>query len=485
MITTKTLTYRYHRQPQAGMWDSRLMLGLLALAVLSVLVRVPFFDIPVGSDEGSYAYVARFWSSDFQLYQDIPFNRTPVVFLIYKAILTGLGSSVESIRLGGALYNVLSLVALFFITQDVFSRRDAWIAAGMFAVVSAAPHVEGFSANLELFTMFPLILSAHLTWHKRWFWAGFAAGIAMLVKQIGMSGLLLALAWVWMVRGGWRAALWVMAGFAIGPVLSAMHGLIIGWDHFWNSFVEHTFLTNSFLGKNLLYHIASITVLGLRSLRAWMVPGVLSLVALLTLRGRKRWFGGLWMLSALGGIAMGGGPWLHYYYQLVPTVAFLSGPGLAGLAQVPWERFWRGLVAVGVAMFIMWELPPWLFSNMQTDWQVYDKGRYEPLSPELAEYIESQTTEYDTIYVAFTQAELYYLANRRGEPVQMFWYEVANSTRIFNEIIFNIREREPAMVVWAQDPPEQHMTPEEFEAILLEGYIEDRRFGEMRVFRRK
>lgn len=28
------------------------------------------------TDEGGYAYVARFWSSDYQLYRDIPFDPT-------------------------------------------------------------------------------------------------------------------------------------------------------------------------------------------------------------------------------------------------------------------------------------------------------------------------------------------------------------------------------------------------------------------------
>src|SRR3990172_1215919 len=84
-------------------------LGLLGLAILSVLIRVPFFSMPIGPDEGSYAYVARVWSSHYPLYHNIPFNRAPVIFLVYKAILAVLGTDVEAIRLAGAIYNAASL----------------------------------------------------------------------------------------------------------------------------------------------------------------------------------------------------------------------------------------------------------------------------------------------------------------------------------------------------------------------------------------
>lgn len=471
----------------------RVSLILLALLLLSVAIRVPFFRVPLGPDEGSYAYVARAWTSHYPLYRYIPFNRAPAIFLIYKAILALIGTDVTAVRLGGAIYNAVSLAAVFWLARAMFSRRAAWIAAAVYGITSAAPHVEGFTANLELFAMLPLILAAYCTWKEQWGRAGFAAGIAFLVKQIGLSGLLLALAWLIVVsvplertswrdparafkRLPWRGLIRLGIGFSIGPLATAAYGVTIGWHYFWTSFVKHTFLTNSFLGKPLWYQAGSFAVLGVRTLPAWMVAGVLAALALRTLSGRARAFGLLWLLTACFGIWMGGGPWRHYFVQLVPTLAVFSGPGLLALPHLRRRWRWQALLVLGFGAFIVWELPLWFMSPQETNWRLY-KSHPQQLAPQVAAYVKAQTGPQDSIYVAFSQAQIYYLADRRAQPVQLFWYEAANSPAIFDEVLDAIDRRVPAMIVWVQPPPAARMTFEAFAQRIQQGYVEARRFG--------
>lgn len=455
---------------------AHLALGLLALVILSVIIRVPFLSQPIGPDEGSYAYVAQNWTGTYQLYRDIPFNRTPAVFLIYKVVLALIGTDVSSIRLGGAIYNVASLIALFYLTQSMFSRRAAWISTLAYAVASAAPHVEGFTANGEMFMTLPLILSAYWTWKEQWGWAGWAAGMAFVVKPSGLAGLMVALAWLVVVRASWRDVLRVLIGFSVGPLAVAAYGYAIGWHYFWTYFVKQSMLTNSFLNRAFPYQVGSLAALGIRTASAWMILGVLAAVALLQWPGRSRSFGLLWIISAGVGIWMGGGPWRHYFFQMVPPLALLSGPGLLALPRVPRRWFWKAMLVLGFVTFIIWELPVWFLAPQEASWKIYKSPPLQ-LAPQVAAYVASRTSENDTIYVAFTQAQIYYLAQRRAQPVQMFWYEVNHSAKIFAQIEQAIRRREPAVIIWVQPPPVQRATFEAFEQLVQQGYVESRRFG--------
>lgn len=201
-------------------------LGLLGLMAFSIFLRAPFFSVPMISDEGGYAYVAHFWSGDIQLYRDIPYDRPQAIFLIYKLFLFIFGGSVEAIRLAAALYNALTVAALFFFTRQVFSQRAAWLSALVYATFSASPRIEGFTANTELFTLLPLVVAAHLTWREKWLAAGLVSGIAFLIKPAALSGLLLTLVWTLVVKASWRAPLASLLGFLAGPLASMAHSVI-------------------------------------------------------------------------------------------------------------------------------------------------------------------------------------------------------------------------------------------------------------------
>jgi len=198
------------------------------MIAFALLVRLPFFDVPMISDEGGYAYVAHFWSTDYMPYRDIPFDRPQGIFLIYRLALA-MGEGIGAIRLFAALWNGLTAVAVLFSIRALFGtgRRavtGAWLGAALFAVFSTAPRIEGFTANAELFTLLPLTLSALFTWRRQWLLAGLAAGMATAIKPNGVSGLLLAVAWLVVMRARWRDVGVLLAGFAVAPGLCLAHG---------------------------------------------------------------------------------------------------------------------------------------------------------------------------------------------------------------------------------------------------------------------
>ena len=88
-------------------------------------------------------------------------------------------------------------------------RRAAVVAAALFAVLSPAPHLEGFTANGELLASgFTAIAVAAVAWwwvradRRLLFLAGLAGALGLLMKQSAFDGLVVALV---VVLAGHRA----------------------------------------------------------------------------------------------------------------------------------------------------------------------------------------------------------------------------------------------------------------------------------------
>ena len=167
---------------------------LCGIVALSILIRLPFLNVPMISDEGGYAYVAYFWSSDYQLYKDIPFARPQGIFLLYKFALATFGDGVLSIRLFAAFYSALTTLSVFVVSRSLFSLPSSLISAAVFAIFSTSPSFEGFTANAELFTLLPLTLAAFFAWNRKWFLAGLLSGVASAIKPSGVAGFVLVFA---------------------------------------------------------------------------------------------------------------------------------------------------------------------------------------------------------------------------------------------------------------------------------------------------
>lgn len=76
------------------------------VAILAVLVRVPFFDWPLISDEGGYAYTAYWWLHGLTLYSgDLWLDRPQGIFVAYMVPVL-LGGSTWVIRQQTPLYVV-------------------------------------------------------------------------------------------------------------------------------------------------------------------------------------------------------------------------------------------------------------------------------------------------------------------------------------------------------------------------------------------
>jgi hypothetical protein len=462
--------------------DSRAIAALAGLATLagaSILLRAPFFHVPMITDEGGYAYTAKFWSSEYELYRDIPFDRPQAIFVLYRLAFALFGTDVTALRIFAALYNALTTAAMFLLCRELLSPKEAWIAAALFAVVSTAPHIEGFTANAEVFMLLPIVAAAHLTWRRQWFWAGLAGALAVLLKPSGASALFLTLAWLIVCRarpGAWIAA---GAGVALGLSPSVAHGLWVGWAYYWQSIHERRLVLYNAETVGLAAQWSAFTS-GVRStVSSWAFLAVAAVLAALRIRSRATAFGLLWLGLSILGVAMGGWWREHYFIQLVPPLVFLASSGLSQLHQLRTDSLrvaWAIALVLALALFARDDVALAFRRPAAISWDLYQRPGYL-LQNQIAAYVKGITGASDTMYVAFAEAELYYLSERRAAVPQFYFLHAQYSKSVFDSVVTAIRERRPAVVLLVQTPPENQMSTEDFLHILETGYSRDRIFS--------
>ncbi|MEA2582244.1 MAG: hypothetical protein QOF33_329 [Thermomicrobiales bacterium] len=431
----------------------------LMIAVgLSLLLRLPFLRLPMISDEGGYAYVAQRWlDGRGHLYDDLWVSRPQGIFAAYCVIQQTLGPSVADLRLGAWLASVFTLVFVWRYTREWAGRGTAAMAAGIFAVVAAAPTIEGFTANAEVFLALPSAVALWLLLRlraDRWPAAnllaiGGLAGMATLLKPSGVVVLPIAVGFLWFegaagVRTALRRSAVVTAGFGAALAPAFVHGWLIGWDDFLFASITYRLQHQSSLTVGPLNHAVS---LGRMLLHSWWLLAA----TLVPLWGRQRSIHGrliaalpggfwsfvrsslepasvlrriqtggrdpggtllrLWLFGCVVGIAMGGDWWAHYLIQIAGPLAI----GLAifvrdaAPAIAPYRRFAFGAVAA-LLLCVPYRVVAIDDPNDRSLALFHNVGY--PYEEAVARYLREETPPETPIYVAFNTAAIYYLADR-------------------------------------------------------------------------
>ena len=452
--------------PAAERWER--LWPYLVVAVACVAARLPFLSVPMIVDEGSYAYVAKFAGEGHRLYREIPFDRPAGIFLVYELALALLGGSVESIRLFAALWTALSGMMLFHLLQEVHSRRAAWMGALAFAFCSTTGSIEGFSANSETFMNLPLLFCALCVWRGRYGWAGFASGLAAFMKPSSVSGLLLACGCALLRPGERRGAIRATAAFSLWPIASIIHGAIIDWDAYWGIMVTER-ANLSVLGISLSDQFFMFLHQVGKTIPGWGVPFACSLFALLRADRRIQHFGALFIASTLAAMSIGA-RWDEYYFiQLVAPLCFLGGIGATMIGPPKKDLAAAAALALALIATATQELPYWLMSPTEYSEEFYHRDAYTR-GQEIADFVREHTPPDEPIYVAFSNAHLYYLADRRAEPPILFWQYLSWSKEKSDRVIRTIQARTPSAIIVSQRVPMPYMNEKEFWDALNSGY---------------
>ena len=458
--------------------------ALGAIVLLAVLVRMPFLHVPLVNDEGGYAYTTHYGLSGRTLYHLLWFDRTQGILWVYHLIFTTLGRSVVAIRLFAALYNAGSALLIFAIGRQLAGRRTGLLAAFLFALFSVMPHVQGFTANAELFMTLPALASLALllpvarariipqaqllarenaTAVRRVLLSGVCAGVAVVIKPAEIAAVAVAALLLFLDarREGvpWPARLRRQAvlgmGVAVGVLPAVVDGLMRDW--------------RAYIGQVLLYRGATESIVSPHSWgRLWhlldssaIVGGdvlpliILTVLALTVYRSalptEARRLAPIWLIASFGGVALGGNWFTHYFFQFLPPLAIYAALGLRAALRDEHAALWRvrlvTILALSVMLTVGYAGHYFVAEPAEISWDLYHDRAYQAQAP-LVDYLMANSRPNDHIYVAFEAPEIYYLSDRQSAFPVLWRLPLLSDAATFDRLIATLdNPRGPEFIV--------------------------------------
>jgi len=393
------------------------------------VLRLPFQHVGLSPDEGGYAYIAGRWADGARLYSAAAWVDRPQGLMLAYRLLLSLAHSAWGVRLGALACGVGLTVMLGAIGWMIEGGWTGTAAAAIYAVVGVGPHVQGFTFNGELAAALPssAAVAAALAWRRSrkpaWLVvAGITGATAVLMKQSGFDGLLVACGLVASAAAERRGRnLATFGAAALVPLAaSAIHGALTGWSGYWFAVAGYKLSARSGADTGLSARLGALATSWLR-----VRPDleILTLAALagvaFTLLPRKRmWLPTGWLAAAFAGFNTASLYWPHYYVQLIPPLALLAGLAVTRLAARAGTALCPALGVAAVAA-VVWPVLPYL---VHVDGMTPASKR--ALVPYYAQYandqrvasaIEKLSTPRTRIYALDSEADIYFLAKRRSD----------------------------------------------------------------------
>ncbi len=444
---------------------------LVMVFVLGVAVRVFFFDLPMIHDEGGYALAARGWfEGTGELYNDLWISRPQGIFLVYGMTMKTVGYGVVAFRATAWIFATFTVLAVWLFGRRWTTPRTALLAAFICTLLLGSPTLEGFTANAEIFAGLPaafaafwLLRQAQTGWTSRGLIGiGVLIGLAAVLKPSGATMWLAAIGFIVLYgHDSWRQRSvrsgWLTLGISIVAAITLLHGWYLGWDNFFYATISYRFTLQSAFSVGLIHNLKQI---------GWMLINAaeffLLIILVLIFRIRlplvpvlpeqehirnplRRWghrlrsgdagslLLWLWIAAASLGVFMGGDYWTHYLVLVVPPVALWLARAIKGIAHA--LTSWRRVLAIG--MFAILLILPYAvaFDGADSIYQRLYRHPGYPAQAEVARYIRENTTPNQTIYVAFDQASIYYLADRKPAYRHLYDQELIALPNSYADII--------------------------------------------------
>jgi 4-amino-4-deoxy-L-arabinose transferase-like glycosyltransferase len=318
---------------------------VLAVALLATVgLRLLYLGIPLGTDEGGVAFIAKAWGTGHgSLYGAYWLDRPPLLVALYKLAVVGGPTGIRVLGIVAAL----ALVAVTtLVTRTVASERAARIAAMLSAGLASSIALTSVYTPSELLAAVPAagsiacLVAAHRRGQTRWLvGAGLLAVAAALIKQsfldAGFAGAVFLVASSVRDR---RPRLREAAAYAAGALVPvAAVGVWLAVAH-----VSPGSLVYALFG----FRIHALDVLATSNvplhvrLKSLWLPGagsglfvllVIALRGVATLRGDRVLAVTLaaWLGAGAVGVLGGGSYWPHYLIEVVAPASLLTGAALS------------------------------------------------------------------------------------------------------------------------------------------------------------
>lgn len=463
-------------------WRPACGIGLCALA--GAALRAPFLSAGLLPDEGGYAYVAQRWSRGARLYDDAWADR-PQGLLIAFRLLLNIAEEPWAIRLGAVICGAGITVLLGVIGWQLRGPATGVAAAAIYAIVGVGPRFNGFTFNGELAAALPATaaIAAALAWRSslrlRWLVvAGLAAGSAVLMKQSGFDGLVVAVVIVMLATKSWttrRRPFAVLVGStAVPAAASVIHGWIVGWNNYWFAVAGYRFHSSS--GR--LDPVGLVERAGrffttvddaLRDLGPLVLFALAALV-LGRLRGEPIAIAAAWIGTAMIGFNLGALYWRHYYVQLVPPLTLLAALAVTTLAR----RVDRAVAVTFAILPVSLGLIELALTAPERREHLIAHQRQFEDHELLATQLRQRSDPDDTVYVLVSEPDLYFLVDRPSRYPYIWGHPVEEIPGALQRLraLLSSPDRPEWLVVYT--PPHEVDSSGRLETIIGRHYQRDR-----------
>lgn len=435
------------------------LLLVAGLILITAAVRIPLLNVPFERDEGEYAYIAWRLGHNELPYRDWVDQKPPAVFWVYRAAMALPLEPVRAVHFAALLFAAASSCALFFLARRFVNRFWAFVAAALFALLSADPFAQGTAANTEIFMLLPLILS-QIAFLKaadnprnvlHMLVCGALTGIAIAFKQVAAVNLILLIALYPVFAASekrWRNSLafviWSLGGLL---TITGVVALYFWTRHGLTQLVDNVFTHNlEYIGAmtcltRLQFCSDTLSRLAPTELLFWIFSA-LGLIALIV-AGNGKWFAFLagWLITSMIGVSASGYFFPHYFQQLLPPLALTAAVGAQWLSELrPWRNSWvpRALFSLLLVILPLRILWPFWFNYTPADAvrKIYP-GNFFAEMPEFAARIAQVTTPEQRVFVFGAEPELLFYAQRVSATRYIFLFPLYGPYR-------NAREKQIA-----------------------------------------
>jgi 4-amino-4-deoxy-L-arabinose transferase-like glycosyltransferase len=435
------------------------IIAIALAAMAGLLLRLRFLHVPINTDEGGYAAIARLWAPGFRLYGDVAWVDRPQALLVLFRITGAFGGDVP-IRVLAMTAATLTAAAVAAAAWALAGRRAAVVAAVLVAVLSPAPHLEGFTANGEILaeSISAVAVALAAWWLRRrepWLLglAGLVAAIAPLVKQSAIDGALVLVVVV-LVRSERRVRdlAVVVAGATLPVAATLVHAAITGLGDWWYAVLGYRSTTESAVSGDvgarlrLLRDSVPPALQDLTPLLVLLVPGLVA-----ARRARIALIPAVWLAAGVAGFLGGGLYHPHYWVQLIAPLALVAAIGLDALAARP--RVAVVLVTASLAVVIAFSAEVYTAPSAIAVSRLTSGDSRLETTPAVGRALAALTRPGERVYVIWANAAAYWYADRPPAFRYLWYLNVARIPGARDDVVARLTGPDPPVAVAVyQDP---------------------------------
>jgi len=465
---------------------------LMALLVLTWLLRMNYWDQPFQMDEGVYSYVGWGLLEDLVPYKDVFDHKPPGIYVLYFLAFLLFKPTALSVKLFATIYTLGTVLAIFFLARKLAGATAGCLAALLFGIFSSGPRIEGGGVNTEIFMVLPYTLAAYSLLRavetkerKQYLLFGLWTGLASTIKQVAMVNLF----WVgaYLLVCIWRAKNRKAVAHVLGDIVLVAFGTTLAWlpyclyfylkdalhyFYYWQVSFNLDYIAEGHGAvpnlavfwhqtKNILCENGILWLLALSGIfwqwQELRKSKVLGLESSTSDQQASAWFlMSIWPFFSFLGVSLGGHFYGHYYIQIIPSLAVLGGVGLVKLARrvrvlgieilrSPISLVLTLLFVKALLLFVITDAPYYLSYNAdQISFHQYHTPLFS-VTRFIGKYLQQRTQPDELVYVWATNPEINFYALRKTP--NPYLVQRRESRISIEEVIQSLQKSPPKYIV--------------------------------------